>query len=71
VKLLRGIGLALLLSLLFGLAVGTLLRRRAEQPVRYIGLAPSGRSAPSAFPLHVAAVSPGVLQPGEHEEQVG
>ena len=67
-KLLRGIGLALLLSLLFGLAVGTLLRRRAEQPVRYIGLAPS---APSAFPLHVAAAAPGVFQPGEHKEQVG
>jgi hypothetical protein len=68
VKLARGIGLALLLSLLFGLAVGTLLRRRAEQPVRYIGLAPS---APGAFPLHVAAAGPGVLQARQHEEQVG
>ena len=70
-KLLRGIGLALLLSLLFGLAVGTLLRRRAERPVRYIGLAPSGPSAPSALPLYVATAGQGILVPGQHEEQVG
>lgn len=29
---------ALLFSLLFGMAVGTLIRRRMEKPTRYIGL---------------------------------
>jgi uncharacterized protein YneF (UPF0154 family) len=36
VKTLRAIGLALLVSLLVGLAIGTWIRVQAEQPTRYI-----------------------------------
>jgi hypothetical protein len=36
-RTLRAVGIALLLSLLFGLVVGTLLRLRMERPVTYIG----------------------------------
>jgi hypothetical protein len=77
VKILRSILLALLLSFLVGLAIGTLLRRRAERPVRYIG-AISVEAGPAAScsaaapgPLDVADVRPLVLGAGEHEEQIG
>jgi len=75
-KVVRGILLALLLSFLVGIAIGTLLRRRMERPVRYIGAvrsvdAPWARSAVAAGPLDVADARPGILAPGEDEEQVG
>jgi hypothetical protein len=37
VKALRFVGLALLLSLLFGMLIGTAIRLRLEKPVVYIG----------------------------------
>ena len=37
-KAFRTIGLALLGSLIFGLVIGTLIDRRAQRPVIYIGL---------------------------------
>ncbi len=61
-KLAKGIWLALLFSLLVGIVMGTLLRRRAEAPERYIGSAP--------LPLHVSASVAGVLDPRQHEQQV-
>lgn len=76
-KILRAILLALLLSFLVGLVIGTLLRRRAERPVRYIGAIPV-EAAPSASgsaaapgPLDVADARTLVLGAGEHEEQIG
>jgi hypothetical protein len=62
VKFLKGFWLALLLSLIVGLVIGTLLRRKAEMPERYIGSAP--------LPLHVAAPITGVLETRENEEQI-
>ena len=76
-RLLRLVLLALLGSLLFGLAVGTVIRMRLERPVRYIGAcdrAPaeaSERSAVAAAPQDVAHTRALVLEPGPHEEQVG
>lgn len=77
-RTLRVVGLALLLSLLFGLAIGTLLRLRMERGVTYIGAAPARRlglvalgSAGGPAPLDVGDPGPAVLHPGQHEEQVG
>jgi len=64
-KLARGILIALLLSLVVGWIIGTVLRRRAERPVVYIG------SALPSQPLHVAGSGAPVLDPRHHEEQVG
>jgi hypothetical protein len=61
---LRAILLALLAALLAGLVVGTLIRLHFERPVRYLGAAPTG-------PFDVGASGAAVLDPGEHEEQVG
>ncbi len=63
-KVLRRVLLLLMFSLLFGLAVGTLLRLRLEQPVTYIG------SAAAALPFHVVDTGAAVLDAGHHEEQV-
>jgi hypothetical protein len=77
VKILRAILLALLLSFLVGVAIGTLLRRRAERPVRYIGAIPVEaaptplRSTATPGPLDVADARTLVLGAGEHEEQIG
>ena len=57
--------LALLFALLFGVAVGTLLRQRLERPVRYLG------SAPATLPLDVGHPGAVVLDPGHGKEQVG
>ncbi len=65
VKLVRGALLALLFSLLLGLAIGTAIRLRLERPVRYLG------SAAPAAPLHVGDAGAAVLDPRHHEEQVG
>jgi hypothetical protein len=61
-KVFRTIGLALLGSLLFGLVIGTLIDRRAQQPVIYIG-ASVGDSVGSseAFGSEVLASGPGTL----------
>ena len=44
-KLLRTIGLALLLSLLVGMLIGTAIRLRLEKPVTYIGALPAPETA--------------------------
>lgn len=64
-RVLRGILLSLLLSLLVGLAIGVALRSRLERPTRYLGL------SPVAEPLHVGAAGAPVLDPGDHEQEVG
>ena len=63
-KLTRMILLALGLSLLTGLVIGTLIRQRMERPTRYIGL------AVPADPGHVGDAGPSVLHAGKGEEQV-
>ena len=78
-KILRSVLLALLASLVTGLAIGTWIRIRMEQPERYFigAAAPTGTTAPTGSSL--AARAPGdvghvgapVLGPGHHEEQVG
>ncbi len=64
-KAVRAFLLALLASLLLGLLIGTLIRLRFERPVRYMG------SALTAPPLEVAHAGAAVLDPRQHEEQVG
>ncbi len=64
-RVLRAIVLALLLSLLFGVAVGTLLRLRLERPVRYLG------SAPASLPLDIGEPGPPILHPRHDEQQIG
>jgi len=64
-KILRGIFVALLLSLLFGLIVGFALQLRMQRTPVYIG------SAPAADPLHVAAARPAILDPRHCEQQIG
>jgi hypothetical protein len=61
--------LALLFSLLVGLAIGTWLRLRLERPVYYIGAAST--SALAVAPLDLADAGAAVLDAGHHEEQVG
>jgi hypothetical protein len=64
-RIARVILAALLLSLLLGLAIGSLLQRRAARPVVYIGLALPTR------PLDVAESGAVVLDTRHHEEQIG
>jgi LAO/AO transport system kinase len=70
---LRTILLALLFSLLFGFVLGTVLRHRLEKPAQYLGARPAPRSAPAvaADPGNVGHAGPGVLEPRQHEQQVG
>jgi hypothetical protein len=63
-KILRGILVALLLSLIFGLIVGFALRLRLQRAPVYIG------SAPAPDPLHVAAARSVILDPRHHEQQI-
>jgi len=65
--LLRKLLIALAVSLLFGLAVGTVLRLRLERPTWYIGAS----LLISPLPLHVCDARAPVLHPGHHEEQIG
>jgi len=65
VKLLKSVLLALLISLLVGLAIGTLLRLRLERSHYYLG------SAIAPPPLHIGDARAPVLDPRQHEEQVG
>ena len=68
-RTLKRILLALLFSLLFGMALGTWLRLRLDRPPRgYIGRIDS---AISAGPLHVVDARAAILDPRHHEEQVG
>lgn len=62
---LKRVLLALLFSLLFGLAIGTVLRVRLERPVVYIG------SATSRFPFDIGHAGATVFDPRHHEQQVG
>ena len=64
-KLLKGVLLALLASLVLGLAIGTALRLRLERGVTYIG------SANAPHPLDVSDTRPSILDPRHHEEQIG
>ena len=64
---LRGILLALLAALVAGFVAGTVIRMRLERPVRYLGALGAGAGGP----LDVAPPCAAVLDPGEHEEQVG
>jgi len=65
-KLVRSVLLALLASLLVGLAIGTALRLRMERPVVYIG---DWRSAPG-LPLDVGHAGAAILDARHHEQQV-
>ena len=64
-KLLKGVLLALLFSLLLGLAIGTALRLRAEKSVYYLG------SAIAPHPLDVGDTRPSILDTRHYEEQIG
>lgn len=64
-KLLRRVLLALLFSLLLGLAIGTALRLRMERGVYYLG------SAIAPRPLDIGDTRPPVLDACHHEEQIG
>jgi hypothetical protein len=64
-KLLKGVLLALLFSLLVGFAIGTALRSRLERPTHYIG------SAIAPQPFDVGDTRTPVLDPRHHEEQIG
>ncbi len=64
-KVARALLLALLTSLLLGLLIGTVIRLRLERPVRYIG------SALASPPREVCHVRAAVLDPRQHEQQVG
>jgi len=65
VKLLKSALFALFLSLLLGIAIGTVLRLRLERSVYYIG------SAIAPQPLDVGDTRAPVLDPRHYEEQVG
>jgi hypothetical protein len=65
VKLLKGVLLALLVSLVLGLAIGTALRLRLERSVYYLG------SANAPHPLDVGDTRPSILDTRHYEEQIG
>ena len=64
-KLLKGVLLALLFSLVLGLAIGTALRLRAEKSVYYLG------SAIAPHPLDIGDTRPSILDTRHYEEQIG
>ncbi len=64
-KFLKGVLLALLFSLLLGLAIGTALRLRAEQSTYYLG------SATAPHPPDVSDTRPSILDTRHDEEQIG
>jgi len=72
VKWLRAILLALLASLLFGLAVGTWIRLRLERPTWYIGNTrdPMDSAPLAALPGHVGDARALVFDSRHHEQQV-
>ncbi len=73
-KALRWILLYLLFSLLVGLVIGTIIRRRLEEPEIYIGSLRAHPAEPSVGPtppLDIGHAIAGVLEPGQYEEQIG
>jgi hypothetical protein len=72
-KLLRGILMLLLGSLLAGLLIGTLIRLRLEQPtVYFVGRATIPLDgAATRRPGDIGNACPTVLDAGHHEEQIG
>ena len=62
---LKRIALALLFALLLGMAIGTVLRIRMERPKSYIG------SVAPRLPLDVGLARAAVLDPRQHEQQIG
>ena len=64
-KLLKGVLLALLASLVLGLAIGTALRLRLERSVYYLG------SAIAPHPLDISDTRPSILDTRHYEEQIG
>ncbi len=72
--LLRWIGrifLALAFSFLLGIVIGTVLRAKLEQPVYYIGSALFAVPGRRPLPHYVAYPGASVLDPGDHEQQIG
>lgn len=63
-KLVKRVLLALLASLLVGLAIGTALRLYLDRPTVYMG------SAVAPLPFDVADAGAPVLHAGHHEQQV-
>ena len=64
-KLLKGVLLALFVSLVLGLAIGTALRFRLEQSIYYLG------SAIAPHPLDVSDTRPSIFDTRHDEEQIG
>ncbi len=64
-KFLKGMLLALLFSLVLGLAIGTALRLCAERSVYYLG------SAIAPLPLDVGDTRPSILDTRHYKEQIG
>jgi hypothetical protein len=76
VKILRHILLMLLLSLLIGFLIGTIIRQRLEGPAYYMGRVSPSATSPGSIggapaPLDVGHARALVVEPREHEEQVG
>ena len=72
-KWLRWFGIYLLVSTLFGLIVGAWLRNKIETPNTYIGFRGDGSSggiALAAHPWGIGHPGSGVLETGQHEEQI-
>ena len=71
-RLLRVVVLALLGSLVAGLAIGTAIRLRMEAPERYfIGRASSSLPSVARAPGNVGKLRTTVLDPRHHEQQIG
>ena len=64
-KLPKGVLLALLVSLVLVLAIGTVLRLRLEQSIDYLG------SAIAPHPLDVSDTRPSIFDTRHDEEQIG
>ena len=69
-KILRAILLALVLSLLFGLAVGTIIRMQLEQPQRYLVRQPEPASGPLVPDRLLDSGAP-ILDARHHEQKIG
>lgn len=69
-RILRSVLWAVFFAFVFGLVVGTLLRRELERPVRYIGERSSRNSILTAHPGYIGNPLPRVFMSGHHEEQI-
>ena len=63
-KMLKILAVIVVLEFVAAFALGSWLRDRLEGPRFYLGSAP-------AHPLHVGHARPPVLEPGQHEQEVG